>query len=122
MRWFLVVAVAVSLGSFAPQTVAPDPAAVSVGTELEELEATGRDIAEAQCAACHAVGTYGNSPNPDAPVFRTLFSRYHPDVLEEELIEGIRVSHPMPDFQFNPQGADALIYYLRGIQETPPAQ
>ena len=122
MRWFFVAAVALALGSCAPRTLAPDPAAVSVATELEELEASGRDIAEAQCAACHAVGEYGNSPNPNAPVFRTLFSRYHPDVLEEELIEGIRVSHPMPEFQFNPQGADALIQYLRSIQETPPAQ
>ena len=60
--------------------------------------------------------------NPNAPVFRTLLQRYRADVLEEELIEGVRVSHPMPEFQFNPQGTDALIAYLRSIQETPPAQ
>lgn len=81
------------------------------------LAQDGRDIAEAQCAACHAVGEFGDSPMAQAPPFRVLLSRYRADVLEEELISGIRVAHPMPDFQFNPQGADALIAYLRSIQQ-----
>jgi mono/diheme cytochrome c family protein len=85
------------------------------------LASDGRDIAEAQCAGCHAVGAYGDSPNPAAPEFRTILSRYRADVLEEELIAGIRVTHPMPEFQFNPQGADALIAYLQSIQEAPSA-
>jgi cytochrome c len=84
------------------------------------MESDGRDIAEAQCAACHAVGPYGDSPNATAPTFRTLLTRYRADVLEEELIAGIQVAHPMPDFQFNPQGADALIAYLQSIQQSPP--
>jgi mono/diheme cytochrome c family protein len=88
----------------------------------ESLANDGRAIAEAQCARCHAVGEYGESPNPAAPTFRTVLSRYRADVLEEELINGIRVAHPMPDFQFNPQGADALIAYLQSIQEEPPPQ
>lgn len=79
----------------------------------------GRAIAEAQCAGCHAVGEYGDSPNPASPTFRTVLSRYRADVLEEELINGIQVAHPMPNFQFNPQGADALVAYLRSIQENP---
>ncbi|PZO48526.1 MAG: cytochrome C [Alphaproteobacteria bacterium] len=95
------------------------PVGVSVGAELDALAADGRSIAEAECAACHAVGEYGESPNPNAPVFRTLLSRYSAGVLEQELIEGIRVSHPMPEFQFNPQGTDALIQYLQSIQQTP---
>ena len=83
------------------------------------MESDGRDIAEAQCAACHAVGPYGDSPNANAPVFRTLLTRYRANVLEEELIAGIQVAHPMPEFQFNPQGADALIAYLQSIQQQP---
>lgn len=82
-----------------------------------DLIADGRDIAEAQCAACHAVGPYGASLNVAAPPFRMVLSRYQADVLEQELIEGIRVTHPMPEFQFNPQGTDALIAYLRSIQQ-----
>lgn len=122
MRAFFTALAALVLASCASHEPAPDPAAVSVTTELDELAASGRDIAEAQCAACHSVGEYGASPNPNAPVFRTILQRYRADVLEEELIEGVRVSHPMPDFQFNPQGTDALIQYLRSIQETQPAQ
>lgn len=79
----------------------------------------GREIAQTQCASCHAVGTSGASPNAAAPAFRTVLSRYHADVLRQELIEGIRVTHPMPDFQFNPQGVDALLAYLQSIQRPP---
>lgn len=97
------------------------PAAAPVD-EQAALAEDGRDIAEAQCAGCHAVGPYGDSPNPAAPTFRTVLSQYHAHVLQEELINGIRVAHPMPQFQFNPQGVDALIAYLRSIQESPPEQ
>lgn len=86
-------------------------------TSAESLANDGREIAEAECAACHAVGTYGASPNAEAPPFRTILSRYRADVLEEELIAGIRVTHPMPEFQFNPQSTDALVAYLQTIQQ-----
>jgi mono/diheme cytochrome c family protein len=81
-----------------------------------DLAADGRTIAEAQCAGCHAVGEVGESPDPAAPVFREVLTRYSADVLEEELIAGVQVAHEMPDFHFNPQAADALIAYLRIIQ------
>lgn len=117
MRW-LVAAAALVLASCAGAQPREE-----VNVSAEALAADGRDIAEAQCAACHAIGAYGESPDPRAPAFRTVLSRYRAEVLEQELINGIRVSHPMPEFQFNPQGADALIAYLRSIQETPaPAQ
>lgn len=89
-------------------------------TDQDALQSDGRDIAEAQCASCHAVGPYGDSPAAAAPPFRSLLSRYRADVLEEELIQGIQVAHPMPQFQINPQSADALIAYLRSVQEHPP--
>jgi mono/diheme cytochrome c family protein len=87
----------------------------------QDMIADGRDIAEAQCAACHSVGPYGDSPNAAAPPLRRVLSRYNADVLEEELIAGIQVAHPMPEFQFNPQGVDALIAYLRAIREPDTA-
>lgn len=92
----------------------------AVEPSRQALVADGREIAEAQCAACHAVGPYGASPNVAAPPLRIVLSRYSADVLEQELIEGIRVAHPMPEFQFNPQGTDALIAYLQSIQQTAP--
>lgn len=105
-------------GACASEPTAPSGEG-AVEPSRQAIIADGRDIAEAQCAACHAVGPYGVSPNAEAPPFRTVLSRYNADVLEQELIEGIRVTHPMPDFQFNPQGVDALIAYLEAIQETP---
>jgi mono/diheme cytochrome c family protein len=96
-------------------------ACASAQSEHQALAEDGREIAIAQCARCHAVGSYGQSAMPGAQPFRTILGRYRPDVLEEELIAGIRVSHRMPDFQFNPQGVDALIAYLRTIQEPTSA-
>lgn len=116
---FLAVAAAI----FALTACASEQAPASPPVDQQAaLAEDGRDIAEAQCAPCHAVGPYGDSPNPAAPPFRTVLSQYRADVLEEELINGIRVAHPMPEFQFNPQGVDALIAYLRSIQEAPAEQ
>ncbi len=114
IRTLFAVATLVALSACAGQ---PGEAPVSP----EALARDGRDIAEAQCSRCHAVGEYGESPNVQAPAFRTVLSRYRAEVLQEELIEGIRVNHQMPDFQFNPQGADALIAYMRSIQAAEPA-
>lgn len=94
-------------------------------TEREDqsaLVADGRAVAEAQCARCHAVGEFGESPRAEAPAFRTILTRYDAEALEEELIEGIQLNHTMPEFQFNPQGADALIAYLRSIQTSEASE
>ena len=120
MRRLILVSVIVGLAAcVAPSPPVPQtPPAAANGSQDTPIS-DGRDIAEAQCARCHAVGTYGDSPNPAAPTFRTVLSRYRADVLEEELREGIQVAHPMPDFQFNPQGVHALVAYLHSIQEAP---
>lgn len=81
----------------------------------------GRAIAEAQCASCHAVGAFGDSPRADAPPLRMILSRYDAAVLEEELDNGIKLGHPdMPRFQLNPQGVSALVAYLKSIQTRSP--
>ena len=54
---------------------------------------------------------------PQATHYVSAVAKARAARLEEELIAGIRVAHPMPEFQFNPQGTDALIAYLRSIQE-----
>jgi mono/diheme cytochrome c family protein len=93
-------------------------AARQADRDAAALRADGRAIAQAQCATCHAVGLDDESPAPEAPVFRHILARYSDAALNEDLINGIQVAHPMPAFQFNPQGADALIAYMRSIQ-TP---
>jgi mono/diheme cytochrome c family protein len=109
----ILLAAAFVLGACAAQSETPE------GVSPQAMADDGRDIAEAQCAACHSIGTYGESPMAEAPPFRTVLSRYREEVLKEELIQGIRVTHPMPEFQFNPQSADVLIAYLRSIQQPP---
>jgi mono/diheme cytochrome c family protein len=82
------------------------------------IEARGKAIAEANCAACHAVGRSGESSAPEAPPFRRLSENYRVANLEEALAEGISVGHPaMPQFQFAPDDVHALIAYLQSIQE-----
>src|SRR5690242_13911296 len=34
------------------------------------------DLLAANCARCHATGTTGSGPHPDAPTFRTLSQKY----------------------------------------------
>jgi mono/diheme cytochrome c family protein len=116
---FVRLAVAAALVALLGACASAAPSAPML--DRAALESDGRDIAEAQCAACHAVGPYGDSPNASAPPFRTILTRYSASVLEEELIAGIQVAHPMPEFQFNPQATDALIAYLQSIQQSPPA-
>ncbi len=103
-------------------TVSTEPRGATSQEQVAQIE-DGRTIAEANCAGCHAVGRDGNSPNPAAPHFRSLLSRYNAEVLATELNEGIRVAHePMPQFQFNPAATDSLIAYLQSVQTRDPGQ
>lgn len=116
LRLFAVAAVFVTLAACAA------PREAEPVNEAASLVEDGRSIAEAQCAACHAVGDYGESPVANAPPLRTVLARYRAEVLVDDLINGIRVAHPMPEFQLNPRSADALAAYLRSIQEPHQAR
>lgn len=81
----------------------------------------GEVLVRENCSRCHAVGVTGDSPNPDAPPFRTLASKYPVSDLAESLAEGIVSGHPeMPIFAFMPNDVDAIIAYLESIQTTAP--
>lgn len=111
MRLFIAIA---ALAALAACTTSEDREG---GAQL----ARGQAIAETNCGSCHAVGTSGESPAPEAPPFRTLSRNYRVDTLEEALAEGISVGHPaMPQFAFEPEDVDALVAYLQSIQEEPP--
>jgi mono/diheme cytochrome c family protein len=88
------------------------------GTPNEaDLIEDGRVIAQSQCGGCHATGLTDASTRKDAPPLREISRRYQFPVLEQELIEGIKLGHPtMPHFQFSPRGTDALLAYIRHIQ------
>ncbi len=86
----------------------------------KDLTDKGRVLVQKNCSRCHATGTEGVSPNPEAPPFRTLSSKYPVEDLAESLAEGIVSGHPeMPIFVFSPHDVDAIIDYLQSIQEKP---
>lgn len=78
----------------------------------------GHTFAQKNCAACHAIGTSGESTNPRSPPFRVIAHKYQPRELEEALSEGIVVSHdmPMPQFELDPNDIEDLITYLEKLR------
>ncbi len=95
-------------------------AAIPAGAAEKDLTDKGRVLVEKNCSRCHAIGKEGASTHPEAPPFRTLSSRYPIDDLAELLAEGIVSGHPdMPIFIFNPTDVEAIIDYLKSIQDQP---
>lgn len=82
----------------------------------------GEMLVRRHCAACHAVGISGASPDKAAPPFRDLHTRYQIDDLAEGLAEGLLTGHPaMPEFTFAPGDVQAIIAYLKSIQARQDA-
>lgn len=86
----------------------------------KDLTNKGKVLVEQHCSRCHAIGKEGDSTHPEAPPFRTLSSKYPIDDLAESLAEGIVSGHPdMPIFVFSPTDVEAIIEYLKSIQDQP---
>ncbi len=98
-------------------------AATPAGAAEKDLTDKGRVLVEKNCSRCHAIGKEGDSTHPEAPPFRTLSSRYPIEDLAEALAEGIVSGHPdMPIFVFSPTDVQAIIDYLKSIQDQPSPQ
>lgn len=99
-----------------PAVVTP---ALADGSSITE----GQAIVELYCADCHATGRDGESPLAEAPRFRDLHEIYDVEWLAESLVEGIVTAHPeMPEFEFDPDQAGAIIDYLKSLEpnQDPP--
>lgn len=95
--------------------------AFALPASADELVEYGREIAEANCASCHAISTDDASQHPEAPPLRELSARYPLDALEEAFVEGVYVGHPdMPEFEASPDLVNALLAYLETIQNPTP--
>lgn len=95
------------------------PMGLAAQTSQHQAIEAGRNLAQTQCATCHAIGKRGQSPNPQAPRFATLSQRYSLDNLAEAFSEGVLVGHgPMPEFSFEPDQIDGLIAYLKSVQSS----
>ena len=85
-----------------------------------DLIEDGRQIAERNCAVCHAIGKDGDSPNGDAPPLRTVLADFDIEALATDFREHIALGNEvMPEFDFGPLGTDALMAYLLTIEELP---
>lgn len=90
----------------------------SQGTNAGDPVARGRALAVEFCAACHAVGRSGASPNASAPPFRALGDKIALDDFAWRLVRGLSSTHPdMPTFRFKPEDAHAVGTYLLSIQK-----
>lgn len=91
----------------------PFPAHAVGGDDI----AAGRALVETHCSRCHATGDADESPLSTAPKFRDLHFLYDVAFLSEALVEGIATAHPdMPQFQFDPFQAEAIIAYLKSLE------
>lgn len=84
--------------------------------------AAGKAVVEMYCADCHATGPSGESRLAIAPLFRELYLRYNVEDLSEALVEGIVTAHPeMPEFEFDPEQAQAIVDYLKSLEPAGSA-
>lgn len=88
-----------------------------VGFAADAQVKKGRALAERLCARCHAVGQTGDSPNKDAPPFRSFSKKWPLENLEEALAEGIVVGHEdMPEFELSEAQIDDFLAYLKTLK------
>lgn len=73
------------------------------------------------CAGCHAVERFGDSPMVAAPPFRDMGVLYPVRDLQEAFGEGLVTAHPsMPAFELEPTEIADLIAYLESVSGTGP--
>jgi cytochrome c len=86
--------------------------------DAETIQRRGATLVSQHCAMCHAVGRYDESLERQAPPLRTISRRVPLDRLESQLGAGLLGGHPnMPKFAFDARDVDAIMRYLRSIQE-----
>jgi cytochrome c len=82
----------------------------------------GRELAQGNCAACHAIGPIGGSPNAFAPAFRDIYKTHDFARVREDLGRGAQINGhpPMPSFALRPRDLTDLIDYIQSLQ--PPSR
>ncbi len=101
----------------APGATNTEPALSPSLSLAQRLEA-GQKLASAKCASCHSIKKAGDSPNKEAPPFRTFAQKWPLESLEESLAEGIVTGHQdMPEFVLTPPEIDAFLIFLGSLQK-----
>jgi len=79
---------------------------------------TGKQLANINCARCHALGEIGDSPFKAAPPFRIIHENYSEGELEDSFNEGVAVAHPaMPDWNMTSDEARQLAAFVMSFGE-----
>lgn len=87
-----------------------------LAAETDKLIAEGQQLAQKNCAWCHAIGKTGNSPNERAPRWRDLHKRHPIQALRDPLTRGIARPHDeMPDFDLSDREIDVIIAYINSL-------
>lgn len=85
----------------------------------EELSAIlhGQGLAETNCATCHSIGLTGESPNPDAPKFRTFSSYRSITLIGWELMNEDWGEHrKMPQFKITVEQVRDILEWIKWVQ------
>ena len=93
----------------------------TAGHALDSEQRQGKALLEANCARCHATGKAGQSPVIEAPPFRTFGDKLYDTDFGQRLQDGLTTIHPgMPTFRFDRRDAEAVVNYLKAIQQHKP--
>lgn len=86
------------------------------GVESARLIAQGKELAQKNCAWCHAIGKTGASPNPRAPAWRDLHRKHPIQALRDPLTRGIGRPHDeMPQFKLSDDEVDTIVAYINSL-------
>jgi mono/diheme cytochrome c family protein len=81
-----------------------------------QLKSRGKALLQENCGRCHAIGSVGKSRLKTAPPMRTIYARFAPRELQEELREGMVSRHrTMPQIEFSDEDVDAILAYLYAL-------
>jgi len=86
---------------------------------LDREQLRAQAMLKTLCGSCHAVGPAGRSPHALAPPFHSLGeTKLYEEGFGQRLQDGLSTMHPdMPTFHFSQRDAEAVIDYLRAIQD-----
>ncbi len=80
----------------------------------------GLELAQSQCAACHAVDRLGVSPNPKSPTFGVIAGIYEEHSLQKKLTEIDETGHyDMPSIRIHSNQIGDLIAYFTQLNRDP---
>jgi len=88
-----------------------------LAAQTRRLTQEGKNLAQKNCAWCHAIGAQGKSPNSLAPPFRDLKRRHPLLALREPLERGIAAPHEaMPKFEVTEAQIESLVAFINSLE------